>query len=382
MTPETPIRRVFRVVNGGTPTSDPENWDGDVPWATPVDLARVNGGVLRTTERTLSARGLATGSRTVRGGSLILSTRAPIGYVAEVRAPTSFNQGCRGLELITDGDVRFFRYQLSSATERLIARGQGSTFVELSGDALASFPVAAPPLDEQRAIADHLDRETARIDALIAAKQRSLALLKERWRASREISILRGCDPVTGRCPVEVSGTIRALSQTITLQRGHDLPADERVEGPIPVISSGGISGSHNVSVCAPPGVVTGRYGTIGEVYYAGEPYWPLNTTLYVSDFRGNAPRWVFHMLAALPLNIDEEKSAVTGINRNVVGALRVPVPSAAEQRAVADRLDAERFRLESVRAAVEIQLNLMEERRRALVTAAVTGELPVRVPV
>src|SRR5271157_1993578 len=91
------LRRVFRVINGGTPTSDPANWNGSVPWATPVDLGRSHGGVIRDTDRTLTIDGLRAGSSLVPGGSLIVSTRAPIGYVAEVAEPTAFNQGCRGL---------------------------------------------------------------------------------------------------------------------------------------------------------------------------------------------------------------------------------------------------------------------------------------------
>jgi type I restriction enzyme S subunit len=92
-----PVRRLFRVVNGGTPTSEPENWDGDVPWATPVDLGHVHGGYLAETQRTLTDQGVKTGSSLVAGGSLILSTRAPIGYIAETKVPMAFNQGCHAL---------------------------------------------------------------------------------------------------------------------------------------------------------------------------------------------------------------------------------------------------------------------------------------------
>lgn len=135
------LRRLFRVVNGGTPTSDPDNWDGDVRWATPIDLGRVNGRHLTSTDRTLTTEGLMTGSRSVPAGSLIVSTRAPIGYIAETTATTAFNQGCRGLVPVVELDTRYFRYQLGAITDRLTAAGQGSTFVELSSDALAATEV-------------------------------------------------------------------------------------------------------------------------------------------------------------------------------------------------------------------------------------------------
>lgn len=150
------LRRIFRVVNGGTPTSEPNNWDGDVPWATPVDLGCVNGGVIRATERSISEAGLTSGSSAVPSGSLIVSTRAPIGYVAEVTSRTAFNQGCRGL-IPTEGiDIRYFRYQLSAFATILQSRGQGSTFQELSSESLAALSIFNPSPSQQSAIADYL----------------------------------------------------------------------------------------------------------------------------------------------------------------------------------------------------------------------------------
>ena len=178
-----PIRRLFRIVNGGTPTSDARNWDGDVAWATPIDLAQTNGKRIESTMRTLSRQGLLSGSRSVPAGSLILSTRAPIGYVSETMTDMAFNQGCRGLVPVIDLDVRYFRYQLIASTQHLDALGNGSTFTELSGDSLASFKVFAPPLPEQRAIADYLDAETQRIDTLVSKLQSQIELLTERRQA-------------------------------------------------------------------------------------------------------------------------------------------------------------------------------------------------------
>ncbi|MCL4293998.1 MAG: restriction endonuclease subunit S, partial [Acidimicrobiia bacterium] len=165
-----PLRRLFRVVNGGTPTSDEDNWGGGIQWATPVDLGRVHGGTLDGTDRTLSSIGLRTGSAAVPAGSLVISTRAPIGYVAEATTTTAFNQGCRGLVPTTSLDSRFYRYVVVAMTDQLQAAGQGSTFVELPGDALAEQRMPMPPVRLQRAIADFLDAETARIDALITKK--------------------------------------------------------------------------------------------------------------------------------------------------------------------------------------------------------------------
>ena len=197
--PETKIRRLFRIVNGGTPTADPQNWDGEVRWATPVDLARVDGGYIDETERRLTPTGLRTGSRSVPVGSLILSTRAPIGYVAETAREMAFNQGCRGLVPVVGMDIRYFRYQLSALRDDLQSLGAGSTFQELSTEALATMRLTCPDVETQRAIADLLDTETARVGSLADKHRRIIELLAERRQAfitaavTGQIEVPRGC---------------------------------------------------------------------------------------------------------------------------------------------------------------------------------------------
>lgn len=383
MTPrsDTALRRLFHVVNGGTPTSDDRNWGGGIHWATPVDLGRVHGRCLDGTDRTLSDAGLRSGSAAVPAGSLIVSTRAPIGYVAETTTLTAFNQGCKGLIPTTPLNTRFYRYVLVSMSSQLQTAGQGSTFVELSGDALAQQRVPRRRRAVQRAIADFLDTETARIDALITKKRRMIQLLEEWFVAQRSSLVLRGLHPIHGEARQPAAqgpwNTV-ALGVLIVLHRGFDLPVDARELGSVPVVSSGGISGTHSESMCDPPGIVTGRYGTIGEVFFVAEPFWPLNTTLFVSDFRGNDPRWVYHLLAALPLDFDAEKSAVTGINRNVIGALRCPRLPVEEQHKIAKALDACVEHRDRTVAPLRRQVELLQEHRQALITAAVTGELEV----
>ena len=81
------------------------------------------------------------------------------------------------------------------------------------------------------------------------------------------------------------------LGDFVELKRGYDLPQAKRQPGKVPLVSSSGVSDRHSVAMVTGPGVVTGRYGTIGQVFYVTEDFWPLNTTLYVRDFKGNDPR-------------------------------------------------------------------------------------------
>ena len=153
------------------------------------------------------------------------------------------------------------------------------------------------------------------------------------------------------------------LGDVITLKRGHDLPEKKRVTGPIPVVSSSGITGSHNEAKVAPPGVVTGRYGTIGEVFFIEEPYWPLNTALYVIDFKGNDPRFVAYLLRNTLRNYKTEKAAVPGVDRNVLHTLKVRAPGANQQATIVSILSAYDDLIENNRRRIA----LLEEAARLL---------------
>jgi type I restriction enzyme S subunit len=130
------------------------------------------------------------------------------------------------------------------------------------------------------------------------------------------------------------------LREVATLQRGYDLPYRSRKPGAVPIVTSSGVGDSHAEARVPGPGVVTGRYGTIGEVFFIQEDFWPLNTTLFVKDFHGNDPLFVSYLLRTIDFHSHSGKSGVPGVNRNDLHALTVRVPqSADEQRAIAEVL-------------------------------------------
>jgi type I restriction enzyme S subunit len=131
------------------------------------------------------------------------------------------------------------------------------------------------------------------------------------------------------------------LGDVLKLQRGHDLPSQKRTPGDIPIISSSGITDYHSESAALGPGVITGRYGTIGQVFYTESDYWPLNTTLYVKDFKGNDPKFVFYLLKTVDFHQFNDKSSVPGVNRNHVHMAQVKVPKPPTQRQIAAILSA-----------------------------------------
>ena len=154
------------------------------------------------------------------------------------------------------------------------------------------------------------------------------------------------------------------LGEFLTLKRGYDLPADERLEGDVPIVSSSGITGRHNIAKVKGPGVVTGRYGTLGAVFYIAEDFWPHNTALYVQDFKGSNPRFAFYFLQTVLRSTSSDKAAVPGVNRNDLHAQRVSVTRDPErQQRIAAILSAYDDLIENNRR----RIRLLEEAARLL---------------
>lgn len=133
--------------------------------------------------------------------------------------------------------------------------------------------------------------------------------------------------------------TRKRLGDIVNFKRGYDLPAYNRKEGEYPIISSGGISGYHSEFKKDGEGLITGRYGTLGEMYYINGKYWPHNTALYATDFKGNYPKYVYYLMKCLGNLKTSDKSAVPGVNRNELHEIIVPYIYPDYQRDIADFL-------------------------------------------
>lgn len=296
---------------------------------------------------------------------------------------------------------RFLLYML--LTNGFIAIVDQSTYgakmPRANWDYIGSCALPVPPTDEQLSIADFLDRETAKIDNLLGKKRQLIERLREKRSALITQAVTRGLPLDAARTAGLVPNpklrppgiqwlgdtpehwSVMQLKRAVTFQRGHDLPTDERQEGEIPVVSSAGVSSKHNRAAAKGPGIVTGRYGTIGQFYLVNDDYWPLNTTLYSIDLHGNEPRFLRYMLEKLsPLFLlNAVKSAVPGIDRNDVHPIQTAIPPLPEQVAIADYLDRETVYIDGMIGTVETAIERLEEYRAALITAAVTGKIDVR---
>ena len=132
---------------------------------------------------------------------------------------------------------------------------------------------------------------------------------------------------------------VKTLGEVAPLQRGFDLPLSEMTNGEYPVVFSNGINAFHNQFKVKAPGVVTGRSGTIGSLHYVEKNYWPHNTTLWVTDFHKNYPKYIFYLFQTINWKSYSGGSGVPTLNRNDVHEQKLLLPPLAEQHRIAKAL-------------------------------------------
>lgn len=126
----------------------------------------------------------------------------------------------------------------------------------------------------------------------------------------------------------------------VSIQRGHDLPDQHRRKGSVPILGSFGITGYHDTAKTKGPGVTVGRSGaSFGVAAYSGVDFWPLNTALYVTDFKGNDPKFVFYFMKAFDFSSYNSGSAQPSLNRNNLYPTLVKIPQPREQKQIASLL-------------------------------------------
>ncbi len=190
------IKYTSEVVNGSTPKSGiNEYWNGNIYWITTDDLGKLEGKLISDSKRKISEAGLKScGTKMVPEGSVILSTRAPIGHLGILSMSACTNQGCKSI-VPKNINNKFLYYILMLSKEQLQALGQGSTFQELTTAALKQFNIVHPPVVEQSSIANYLDQKTSEIDKLISKKEQLINLLEEEKTAVINHAINKGLNP-------------------------------------------------------------------------------------------------------------------------------------------------------------------------------------------
>jgi type I restriction enzyme S subunit len=153
------------------------------------------------------------------------------------------------------------------------------------------------------------------------------------------------------------------LFDLVALQRGFDITKAQQRPGQVPVVSSSGVSSYHDEAKAPGPGVVIGRKGTLGTVFFLGEPFWPHDTTLWVTDFKGNDPKFAFYFLKTMGLQQFDVGAANPTLNRNHIHGLPIRIPPVSVQHRIAGVLSAYDDLIENNTRRIKI----LEEMARSL---------------
>ena len=165
-------------MNGSTPKSVvTEYWEGDICWITPADLGILTSPYIESSARTITQAGYdSCSTRIVPPGTVVLSSRAPIGHLGIASIPLCTNQGCKAFVPRDSVDGSYLYYALLHSVDDLRALGSGATFTEISKRTLSTFTIPLPLIDEQRAIVATLEREMAATERARTAAHERLAL--------------------------------------------------------------------------------------------------------------------------------------------------------------------------------------------------------------
>lgn len=225
---------IATVVGGGTPRStEPSYWGGEIPWLTPKDLSERPSRWTSNGSRSITHEGLKnSGARLLPAGSVLLTSRAPVGYVTVSSSPLATNQGFKSLILAEGQLPEFWYYLLAHSTDYLRANSGGSTFQELSGAALKALRFTIPPLAEQRRIVDLIGAVDDAIEKAEAA-YRTAQLLRASSLHRMELLSAGGGMSTLGDVLAMGGGSIQ------TGPFGTLLKAAEYVAEGVPVISTG-----------------------------------------------------------------------------------------------------------------------------------------------
>jgi Restriction endonuclease S subunits len=320
------------------------------------------------TNRELSVSGLLDGDLLFGRRSVVPAGAGKCSLVVSLTEPITFESSIIRVRLDkTAAHPRFYYYFFASPTGRslITAIVSGTTVKGIRATELAKLTVPLPTKAEQEAITEALSDADALIESLeqLLAKRRQLkqGAMQELLTGKRRLPGFSG------------EWEVKSLGQVAPLQRGFDLSTAKVQPGPFPVVYSNGVLTYHIASQVKAPGVVTGRSGTIGRVTFVERDFWPHNTALWVTSFKGNEPKFVFYLYTWIGLERFATGSGVPTLNRNDVHSFMVSIPATrAEQTAIAAILSD----MDAEIAALEAKLAKARALKQGMMQELLTGRI------
>lgn len=360
------------------PRNDPSLYGGNYPF---IQTGDVKAADLYLTEyiQTYNDKGLAQ-SKLWEPETLCITIAANIAETAILKMKACFPDSIVGFVADPEeADVCFIKYYIDTIKRRVQNVSKGTTQDNLSLDKLLMFDFLIPPAPSQRKIASILSA----YDYLIENNTRRIKILEEMAQLTyREWFVnfrfpghdkVKMVDSPIGMIPE--GWEVGPLNEALVLQRGFDLPKKDRAEyGDVPVYAATGVNGNHSESKVKGPCVITGRSGSLGTVLYVDEDFWPLNTTLWVKEFRKATPCFAYYLLKSLDLSQYNSGAAVPTLNRNDVHGLQVVLPP----KSILDGFEANTATAFKLNKILQRQRDNLRQTRDLLLPKLISGDINV----
>jgi type I restriction enzyme, S subunit len=413
------LNRIAKFRGGGTPSKENSDyWGGDIPWVSPKDMKR---SVVVDTEDKITLQAVQeSATRLVPAGSVLLVVRSGILVhsipVALAGCEVTLNQDLKALIPASELVPAYLLYLVSGLQRELLVewRKEGATVESLDIDLVARTPTPLPSELEQHAIVAFLDRKTAKLDALVAKKERLIELLQEERTALITRAVTKGLDPSVpmkdsgiewlGEVPMpwEVKRLWHLTPSSRRIMYGIVLPGPHVDDG-IPIVKGGDVSpgrlrldslnrttpeieSGYTRSRLRPGDLVYAIRGSIGEVAMIPEELDGANLTqdaARIAYTRATHGPWLLHALTAAGVFAQLEAGAlgatIVGVNIRDLKRASIPVPPRREQEAIAKFIEHETVRIDTLVCKVRDAIVRLKELRSALISAAVTGKIDVR---
>lgn len=303
----------------------------------------------------------------VTNGDIVLSIVGTIGLVSIVGGSlneANLTENCVKLTSFSGIDRDYLYYYLrSSYGQQEIARGTvGAVQAKLPIKNILNITIPLPDEDTQRKIAAILSS----LDTKIETNQMINDNLEEQVKCIFNNEYAPNL--------YRKGWTVGTIGDVVTLQRGYDLPKDKMTLGIYPVAGSTDTIFYHNNYTTDAPCIVIGRSGNIGKPRLYMEKCWAHNTTLFVKDFKGNNPYWVYYMLCSIDYSQFQGGSAVPTLNRNYVHAFEIAIPPANQQNEFAEKILPFLLQIKSNQA----EIYTLSKIRDALLPRLMSGEIDV----
>ena len=273
---------------------------------------------------------------------------------------------------------QFLNYYLASPYMQAhmlgLAIGKGASRNAMTKTMIENFDVPCPPINIQHNIVTLLSR----YDILIENYQQQIKLLEEAaQRLYKEWFVdlhFPGCENISIVDDVPDGWEKSDVNSILTFHRGYDLTHKEFVDGPYPVVGSTSIIGNHNKYKIEGPGIVTGRSGSLGVYQLIWDNYWPHNTSLYISDFKGHDVFYIYCLLKTVDFTTLNSGGAIPSLNRNTLSNISVMEPPMSLQANFSEKV----LPMFKRQRHLQSQVQLLTEARDRLLPKLMSGEISV----